>query len=196
MDQEAEARSEYVKFLILLLFFGALTMGAAMLRPVIQGGVQAPPLTKVPATSTLSVQIMTIPTVTPIAEATAEPIAEPTDPPSPTPIITPTAAIIPRTYEVQAGDTLFRIGQQFDLTVEELVAANQITNRNLIRVGQVLAIPSTGAPPSTRTYIVQWGDCLWGISRRFGVDMQVLITANDISDPSKILVGQVLEIPH
>lgn len=193
MDQEAEARSEYIKFFILLFFFGALTIGAAMLRPIIQGGVQAPPTTETSATSTLPMQIMATPAVTPVTE--------PTNLPSPTPIITPTVTtpavtIEPQTYKVQAGDNLFRIGQQFGLTVDELMAANQITDRHLIRVGQVLTIPEAGTPPSVYTYVVQWGDTLWEISRTFGVEIEALIAANDISDPSKIRAGQVLEIPR
>jgi len=47
------------------------------------------------------------------------------------------------TYEVQRGDTLFRIAKQFEVTVEELVRSNHIANRNLLQVGQKLQIPSS-----------------------------------------------------
>ena len=49
------------------------------------------------------------------------------------------------TYTVQTGDTLFSIASRFGTTVEALVEANNITNPDLIRVGQVLTIPETGA---------------------------------------------------
>jgi LysM repeat protein len=52
------------------------------------------------------------------------------------------------TYTVRSGDTLFRIAQRCETTVDALLNANpQIVNRNLIRTGQVLQI-STEAPPA------------------------------------------------
>lgn len=50
-------------------------------------------------------------------------------------------------YVVQAGDTLSSIAQKFGTTVEAIVRANNITNPNLIFVGQVLMIPA-GVVPS------------------------------------------------
>ncbi|MFZ4827214.1 MAG: LysM peptidoglycan-binding domain-containing protein [Phototrophicaceae bacterium] len=53
------------------------------------------------------------------------------------------------------------------------------------------ATPSTGS----RTYTVQKGDNLFRIGLRFGVPYQQIATANGITDPTKISVGQVLTIP-
>ncbi len=44
-------------------------------------------------------------------------------------------------YVVRRGDTLFRISRRCGVTVDALVQANHIRNRNLIYVGQVLVIP-------------------------------------------------------
>lgn len=50
-------------------------------------------------------------------------------------------------YTVRAGDSLFLIGRRFGVTVQQLQAANpQISNPNVIFIGQVICIP-TGAPP-------------------------------------------------
>jgi LysM repeat protein len=47
-----------------------------------------------------------------------------------------------RTYTVVAGDNLFRISLRFGVTLSALLAANpNITNRNVIFVGQVIKIP-------------------------------------------------------
>lgn len=49
-------------------------------------------------------------------------------------------------YTVKASDTLYKIGQRFGVTVQQITAANpQITNPNVIYVGQVICIP-TGKP--------------------------------------------------
>jgi LysM repeat protein len=52
------------------------------------------------------------------------------------------------TYTVRSGDTLFRIAQRCETTIDALLNANpQIVNRNLIRTGQVLQIPTEAPPP-------------------------------------------------
>lgn len=48
------------------------------------------------------------------------------------------------TYTVSAGDSLFRIAQDNDTTVDTLVQANCIIDRAYIEVGQVIAIPTDG----------------------------------------------------
>ncbi len=59
---------------------------------------------------------------------------------SPTPA--PTPAPTPRTYTIQAGDTLFSIAVRHGLTLEQLLLANpEITNPDLVQIGQVLIIP-------------------------------------------------------
>lgn len=69
--------------------------------------------------------------------APARPAAAPTRP-------APEPAVPGATYVVQAGDSLSRIASRHDVTVAALSAANNITDPNLIRVGQKLVIP--GAP--------------------------------------------------
>jgi LysM repeat protein len=43
---------------------------------------------------------------------------------------------------VQPGDTLFSISQRFGVSVDAIMQANGLTDRNTVRVGQVLMIPS------------------------------------------------------
>ena len=58
--------------------------------------------------------------------------------PSPKPTMT--------TYIVQAGDSLSGIAFQFDVTVEDLMRANGLTDADLLFVGQELIIPIGGLP--------------------------------------------------
>ena len=46
-----------------------------------------------------------------------------------------------RTYTVKSGDTLSAIAVKFSSTVAAIASANNITNINNIKVGQVLIIP-------------------------------------------------------
>ena len=93
---------------------------------------------------------------------------------------------------MQAGDTLSGIAARFGTTVAELVSLNNISDPNLIYVGQVLKIPSSGN--SSRTYTVQAGDTLSYIAAKFGTTVANLVTLNNISDPNLIYVGQVLYV--
>src|SRR6267154_4927968 len=53
------------------------------------------------------------------------------------------------THEVQPGDTLSKIAASFGISVADLLAANQqITNRDVIRVGQKINIPGTTPAPA------------------------------------------------
>ena len=53
----------------------------------------------------------------------------------------------PRVHIVVAGDTLSAVGEQYGVTVDELLAANGLDNPNLIYIGQTLVIPGADAPP-------------------------------------------------
>ena len=90
------------------------------------------------------------------------------------------------TYVVKQGETLSQIAGRFGVSVQTLVAVNQLTNPNLIWAGEVLTIPAPGtivssAPAATSapvavsaiqtTYRVQTGDSLYKISRQFGVSL-------------------------
>ncbi len=44
-------------------------------------------------------------------------------------------------YTVKSGDTLYAIAAKYNTTVQKITAANNITNANVIRIGQVLKIP-------------------------------------------------------
>jgi LysM repeat protein len=56
--------------------------------------------------------------------------------------------------------------------------------------------PSTPKPvASFRTYRVESGDTLSAIAARFGTTVAVLVDLNNLSDPGRLSVGQVLRLP-
>ena len=125
------------------------------------------------------------------------------------------------TYTVLDGDTLSSIAAQFDVTVEAIMEANDITDATQLSVGQVLRIPGTASstpapaatsvpepaatdepaptdePPETgeQTYTVQDGDIPETIAAQFGITADQLMAANGITDPTSLQVGDVLIIP-
>ncbi len=66
----------------------------------------------------------------------ALPTPSPTVPPSPTPV----------TYTVQPGDTLGAISAKLDIPIENLMAANGLSNPDSLSAGQVLTLPSSDDP--------------------------------------------------
>lgn len=60
----------------------------------------------------------------------------------------PTAAAL---YTVQPGDNLSTIAERFNTTVEELVAANGLTDPDALQPGQTLLIPSLLRTPQPAT---------------------------------------------
>jgi LysM repeat protein len=109
------------------------------------------------------------------------------------------------TYVIQPGDTLSEIAVKHGISLQDLAAANDISDPNLIFFGRELTIPqqdmssqpsTTGAASTVgNTYVIQPGDNLWNLSERFGVSWEELARMNDISNPSLIISGQTLMIP-
>jgi GH25 family lysozyme M1 (1,4-beta-N-acetylmuramidase) len=117
------------------------------------------------------------------------------------------AASQEKTHTIKDGDTFESIAIKYGVTVRELVSANP----QLLRKGETLKIPAAVAIPSEsgtgsgsagggdtaspKTYAVKAGDTLYAIAIRFNTTVAAIATLNKISDPNKIKVGQVLQIP-
>jgi len=100
------------------------------------------------------------------------------------------------TYTVQTGDSLWSIANKLNTTVDELKKLNNLTS-NLLQIGQVLKIPgSNNSEEETEgtIYTVKSGDSLWLIANRFGVTVNDIITANNLTS-NVLSIGQQLVIP-
>ena len=125
------------------------------------------------------------------------------------------------TYTVERGDSLWSIAKKHGLTVAELAKANSVTTGTALKPGRKLIIPSKpGVAPASQDmsattstvvaitpaparsangeatkHTVTTGESLGVIARKYGVSVGELAAANNITDPSKVRVGQQLVIP-
>jgi LysM repeat protein len=113
-------------------------------------------------------------------------------------------------YTVKSGDTLSGIAKRHGTTIAAIRSANNLRN-DIVRVGQELQIPDGSTAPAPKaqstaistpppasgqtTHVVKMGDTLGAISRRYKVSVADIARANNITDPTRIGVGQELVIP-
>jgi murein DD-endopeptidase MepM/ murein hydrolase activator NlpD len=114
------------------------------------------------------------------APGTALPIVQPTSavyvpmasrppgttpqPPTPDPPhLLPKLRTDPIEYTVQSGDTLGRIAQNYGVSLEMLIAANDLANPNILSVGQVVIVPPpTPAPAGPNFKIIPDAELVYG----------------------------------
>ena len=109
--------------------------------------------------------------------------------------IAPGGNTVNNTYIVQKGDSLWSIAKRFNVGVNEIKSANNLTS-NLISVGQQLVIPGFAPSDQTNvTYVVQKGDSLWSIANANNTTIDELVNLNDLVT-NNIYVGQILQIPN
>jgi len=150
------------------------------------------------------------PTTTP-----TQPPATPTVPPATTPVSTPdgtpaatpsaTATAGPKYHTVELGDTLAKIARAYGVTSAAIVEANSLASADLIYVGQRLLIPEAGGTssksgtpiplPTPTIHVVQPGDTLSVIAKRYGTTVDRLVEINGLGSPDKLRVGMRLLIP-
>ena len=94
-------------------------------------------------------------------------------------------------YTVKLGDTLYSIAKRYNVPVIDLINANDI-NDNIIIVGQELIIPN-GNESNNNIYIVEAGDTLYSIARKYNTTIKDIMDKNNLN--SNILsIGQELKI--
>ena len=101
------------------------------------------------------------------------------------------------TYTVKNGDSLWKIANQFDTTVDELISINNLST-TLLQIGQQLLVPSLQAPTTPEnnyiTYTVKSGDSLWKIANLYNTTVDAIRNLNQLST-NVLQIGQQLLIP-
>lgn len=116
-------------------------------------------------------------------------------------------------HVVQKGETLYSIGRTYQITVSELRAANNLSEKDILKAGEKLTIPSpdienaailnSNASTGSQSYrsapfemyAVQKGDTFYGIARKYDIKVAELFAMNDLGENDMLKAGQKLKVP-
>jgi LysM repeat protein len=125
----------------------------------------------------------------------------------------------PTSYTVLSGEWVYSIARKFGVDPQAIIDLNGLAAPYELSPGQSLKIPGScpggttpvvvatvtpGGPTITpggtaaaggTSYTVQAGEWVYSIARKFGVDPQAIIDANNLQPPYTLSVGQKLIIP-
>ncbi|MCL4792000.1 MAG: LysM peptidoglycan-binding domain-containing protein, partial [Gammaproteobacteria bacterium] len=109
------------------------------------------------------------------------------------------AGLSAATHTVRSGETVSGIAQRYGTSPSRLAELNNLSRKNLIRVGQVLKLPGdaragAGQGGGASTYVVKRGDSLGSIAKRTGVTQRQLMVLNSLDNPHRIYPGQRLRL--
>jgi murein DD-endopeptidase MepM/ murein hydrolase activator NlpD len=77
---------------------------------------------------------------------------------------------------VQPGDTLWRIAQAHNTSVEALMELNGLTSTS-IRIGQILEVPGETPP---LIHLVEEGDTVWDLAIRYTLSVEAIASYNNL----------------
>ncbi len=99
-------------------------------------------------------------------------------------------------YTVKVGDNLYRIANNYNVSVDEIMRINLLTS-DLLSVGQKLRIPIVLNNDDSQytTYIVRSGDTLYSIAKRYGMTVNNLMAINNL-EGTNLKIGQVLKVEN
>ena len=106
-------------------------------------------------------------------------------------------------HTVSSGQTYYSISRMYNLEINELLAMNNLTLKNILEVGQKLLVSKSSAPVSEpgdtgnryTFHQVSSGDTLFSIAKKYGVSMSEIQRVNSMSD-TNVKLGENLKIPQ
>lgn len=107
------------------------------------------------------------------------------------------------TYTVLPGDSLWKISQQCNITVDDIIQLNNLQT-TIIQPGDNLILPESCNISNNETnnnanneirHVVSNNETLYSIARKYGVTVNDIIEYNNLSS-NLLTIGQVLLIPN
>ncbi len=102
----------------------------------------------------------------------------------------PDGSELVQTYKVKSGDTLVGIASKFGVSMMSVWWANDLKNKDDLKIGQVLDIP----PVNGLIVTIAATDTLDALAAKYHVNTEDILATNGLDDPN-LVVGQVLVIP-
>ena len=119
-------------------------------------------------------------------------------------------------YIVQKGDTLYSLSKKYEITVNELRVANNLSENDVLKVGQKLQIPSANilnavtltqkksdsvqktekSKVDSQKYKVQKGDTLYALSKKYEISVADLMSLNQMDSSSTLKIGKEILVPQ
>ncbi len=98
------------------------------------------------------------------------------------------------TYRVKPGDTLYRIAQEYKISIDELKKANNLSS-NILTINQELIIPQQEVEEKDYVvYQVEKGDTLYSIAKKYNTKVDTIKSYNNLVN-NMLSIGQILQIP-
>ena len=94
-------------------------------------------------------------------------------------------------YTAQPGDTLKSIAETYNISVNTLVWANDLTSSSTVKVGQDLTI----LPVDGVLHIVKSGDTMSAIAAKYKAKADDIISYNGLANQDDIYIGDILIVP-
>jgi len=106
---------------------------------------------------------------------------------------------------VSSGETIYSISKFYNVSSEELMKVNNITDPSRLNVGRRIIIPTTettGLPvsgPAVSQTLVNYraikGDTLFRIAQNHGISLSKLLEINGFSDSHILKAGDIVKVP-
>lgn len=122
-------------------------------------------------------------------------------------VLVAAASAATTSYTLKYGDTLASVSRKVGVSVSELARANKLANPNKVREGQTLVIPVAGSPAQAAAganagavgaggrHVVQRGETLASIARKYGTTVADLVARNGLQNANRIVAGRALAVP-
>ena len=93
------------------------------------------------------------------------------------------------------GDTLFKLSQEYGVSLKELMHKNSLNNANTIVEGEVIIIPPNNNIKPLTHKVVE-GETLYKIARDYKLNVKDIISINNFTSDSIIKENQIILLPN
>ena len=105
---------------------------------------------------------------------------------------------------IEKGDTLYALSKKYNTPIDSILKKNNLSDPSKIKIGQKIIIPvensakddkKTKTNSDTLTHVIQKGDTLYALAKKFGIKFSDLLKLNGINEKTPLKIGQILKIP-